>query len=118
MRLHDRRAFRPSTGPGSRSSLTGHLAHLPFRSEPALTGTLDAVQPIEEPHTSRHSQVKDDFAERNLPLLNHSSTFPNNTFWFRRLWYGRRWTVPGARLVEFSGRFHGETSLVTLEGDE
>ena len=36
---------------------------------------------------------------------------------FRRLWYTRRWTVPSARLIEPSGGFHGETSLVKLEDD-
>ena len=91
---------------------------LPFQSEPALTGTLDAVQPIEEPHTSRHSQVKDDFAERHLPRLNLPSAFTKNAFRFTRLWRTIRWTVPSAKLIEPSGRFHGETSLVTLEGDE
>src|SRR5215831_9227380 len=29
----------------------------PLHYEPALAGALDSVQPIEEPHTSRHSQV-------------------------------------------------------------
>src|SRR5215831_5095166 len=89
----------------------------PLHSEPALAGTLDSVQPIEEPQTSRGSQVKDDFAYRNLPRLNFPPIFSKHAFRFPRLRCGRRGTIPGARLIELPSRLHGETSLLKLEDD-
>ena len=99
-------------------SLTAHVANLPLHCESALAGALDPIKPIEEPQGRRNRQVKDDFADRDLPRLNLPTAFTKHAFRLTGLWCGRRGTVRGARLIELSGRFHGETSLVTLEGDE
>ena len=88
------------------------FTNLLLQSEPALTGTLDAVQPIEEPQSRRNCEVENDFARRDLPRLNLPSTFTQNAFRLRRLWRTRRGKVPGARLIELSDKFHGETSLL------
>jgi len=84
----------------------------PLHCEPALAGALDSVQPIEQPQSRCDGQVEDGFTYRALPRLNLPSAFTIHAFWLARLWRTRRGTVPGARLFDLSGRFHGETSLV------
>jgi hypothetical protein len=80
-----------------------------------LAGALDSVQPIEEPQTRYDSQVKDDLAEHDIPGLNLPPAVSEPAFWFRSLGCGRGGPVRSLRLIEFSGRFHGETSFVIAE---